>query len=176
MGRGKSLLTLAILMVLFIAPFSKAQSNEAEHRVVDWAGGYFAPFIVVGNLPTGFENFSTFIVEYLPNQEQNERLLMPDKHGFIPTTGRLITKNGVSYKFKNSKLIERMRSIELNFDTEAVEGISYSFMGKYFYNAREVRAKDKIIGYVELEGLLTKLKDGRKVAQAKIGLEQNVIE
>jgi len=45
-----------------------------------------------------------------------------------------------------------------------------------FYNAREVRAKGKIIGYIELEGLLTKLKDGRKVAQTKIGLEQNVIE
>jgi hypothetical protein len=176
MIRTLSLFMYAISLLLLIAPLSKAQSrpNAGKHRVVDWAGGYFAPFVIVGDLPDGFKDFDTFIVEYLPNQEGNEQLLMPDKHGFIPTTGELITRNKIIYKFKNSRLIENGRSIELSFVTESVEGVSYSFKGEYFYDAKEIRAGDKIVGYVELEGVLTKFNDGRKAAQAKIGLEENV--
>jgi len=168
----------AIFLMLLALSLAQAQfrSEEANPKVANWSGRYFSTFYLIEDTPRGFKEFDSISVEYLPNQENDERLLIPDRHGNIPTLGRLTTKNQTSYKFKKSKLIEGGRLIKLSFVTEIVDGISYSFKGEYLRYDKEIRKGDSIIGYVHLKGNLTKYKDGRRVAQAKLDLTPHWIE
>jgi len=168
----------AALLLLLISPAAHAQSLDKVDgpRVADWSGGYFASFYLIEDAPRGLEDFEAISIEYLPGQENDETLLIPDAQGNIQTSGSLRTKNGTSYKFSRSRLIEGDRLIKLSFATETVDGVSYNFEGEYLRDYTEIRKGDLIIGYVHLEGLLRKYRDGLRVSQAMLGLTPRGIE
>ncbi len=87
-----------------------------------------------------------------------------DKNNWQPTP---ILPNG--YVQTNKKYLFEKISINnrlIYFETETIKGISYEFVGNYPDYATHSEGT-----YYELEGILTKYKNGKKIAKIKLSLE-----
>lgn len=166
---------ILILSIVYTATSGMRPQADRNPKVVNWPAGYFSPFKLTANPPDGFKDFDYFRVAYLPGQEEHESLLLPDSAGYIPTTGELSIKGGAVFRFKRSNLLEGRAEVRLEFATEEVESISYSFKGQYIKEGKRTVAEGGI-QYIGLEGILTKYKNGLKVSEALVGLYRDVEE
>jgi hypothetical protein len=164
--KGLSILLLTMTLSL------PAIAQTSGHRVADAIGGNK----IIGDLPKGYEDFLALWVDYnvpkdyhLSSVDAYRSLLVPDKEGKIAVGGRVVFKGKasryLSYEYKSALLVEKPgESIKLIFDTEVVEGVSYHFEGTYLE-----RKKDSFAGHsLHLEGVMTRLVNGQRVAENKL--------
>ena len=175
-------LLLILTAILILSPSAVAQTPGS--RVADaLGGGYIGGHRIAGKPPNGYDDFLVMWVDDIGicrkgipvNRKEN---LLPDLGGRIAVCGRVVFKGwrypqGVSdsdgkylsYEFNKAYLIEhKAEPVRLAFDTKAVDGVSYHFEGVY----SEHRKDQPGDGRVHLEGKMSKLHKGRKVAETTL--------
>lgn len=112
-------------------------------------------FYILDDLPKGFKDFEDLQIETADyskaSEENNWAYYEIPPQGFFQTTKK--------FHFKRISVSEE----RLSFETEAIKGISYKFVGEYL-SAEELEPDD----YTFIKGILTKLKDGKKIAEAEV--------
>ncbi len=134
--------------------------------------------------PSGFESFYELEMGLLPGQSvgADEKGNLPidgalfikpaefhsgtktEERGEISNSGKVSFIKTVKLKFVAAALqLEGNRFAKMTFATEAIDGISYSFEGKFL--AKAILEKG---AYVELTDTLKKFKSGRQAAEANL--------
>ena len=139
-------LTIAALVLVVIAG-SLSVSAQNKRTRFDPSGAYW----ISGEPPAGFSDFSSINL----NMRNLRRL---------PTTG-LQLNDGTSFRFRTVVVKQN----NFTFTTDTKRGLSYSFAGK-FLKGGDFAATWMGEETPVLEGTLTKFKDGKKVADAKLKL------
>jgi hypothetical protein len=131
-----------------------ADSEENIEHEFDATGDY----LINGDLPKGFEDFGELSIttnDYENVSEENDYKGNP-----IPPEGFVFVKK--KYKFARINIASK----QIAFQTETKKGISYKFIGEFIddhdYSGEE--------GYADLEGHLTKMRNGKKIAESKVKL------
>lgn len=122
-----------------------------------------------GKNPQELEEFKSFVIEEFSNQDIDNPEI--DKNGKTFIDGELETTNGTIYKFEKAFLKAR-KSGEyeyFEFKTVMVEDVSYDFTGKFL--EREVQ-EVKGGSYTKVRGVLSKYKNGEKLACAEISFAE----
>ena len=175
----KPLSTLVLTLILL--PSVIAQTSG--HRIADALRHFIGGNKIVGDFPKGYEEFLVLWVDYKVPQGYNlssvdafRSLLIPDKEGKIAVGGRVVFKGKVSeylsYEYKSASLIEKANEpIKLIFDAEVVEDVSYHFEGTYLEKQGDSSAREN----VHLEGVMTRLVNGQKVAENKLRFSPYII-
>jgi hypothetical protein len=131
------------------------EENETEPVYEEYVGG---DYFIIGNLPKGFKDFDNLWVETA------EYALASAEKGYqdiyIPPRGGVLA-NKKKFIFKRVA-VSRKR---LSFETETIKGVSYKFTGK---TVDEIIDVGEFMAHAELEGVLTKLRGGKKIAEIKI--------
>lgn len=143
-----------------IAP--QVADNAPESETQDFITPLFSPdgeyFIMGDKLPKGFEDFERFEIQtadYSKATEENNWAYYD-----IAPEGAVVTNKEFHYK-KIYVSEER-----LSFETETIKGISYKFAGEFVSQEEVDKGENAFI-----KGTLTKLKDGKKIAEAKVSFE-----
>lgn len=133
-------------------------------------GMYLARYRIGGKRPECFEDVDYFM---LSNKRISREEVTYDAEGnALVSGGRLHTTDSKDYKFTTAKLVRSGRIIHgergffehLIFATESIEGVSYSFEGEFLSQPEEIETGD----FIHLKGVLTRLKDGQKIGEAKL--------
>ena len=131
-------------LVFFAITCSLAYAQKGEERF-DPNGSFW----IIGEVPSGFSDFSSINL----NARRVRRL---------PPSG-LQLKNGKSFRFQQLT-VKRER---FTFVTTPVRGVSYSFSGRFLkggvFSETVLDDQSPVV-----EGVLTKLVSGKKVADAKL--------
>lgn len=133
---------------------ANTETEDKSAYEFDAEGEYY----LIGDLPEGFKDFDTLGIEtrnYENVSEENDWKGVP-----IPPEGFVLTKK--KFKFVRINIANR----EISFETESKKGISYKFTGK-FIDAEEIKFDD-YSEYIVLKGRLTKLRDGKKIAESEV--------
>ncbi|HEX8247754.1 MAG TPA: hypothetical protein VF599_06265 [Pyrinomonadaceae bacterium] len=143
--------------VIFAAPETAAYSEEETETEFDAGDMYY----IIGNLSKQFKDFDNLVVttrDYRNSSEKNDFRGDP-----IPPKGYVLTKEVKKIKFARINIANR----QISFETEAIAGISYRFVGKFI-------DKHPIIGvytsYPVLKGQLVKMRDGKMIAVSAVKL------
>ena len=150
---GFALLLLLVLSAAFAA--STAQKSDRSTSAARTMARNFDPegeFNVEGSPPQGLSEVSTI------------ELLRDTKKSFMNSHSGIYTNRGMTYNFK-SLTVTRER---FAFTTVAIKGISYSFTGRFLRGGVFAELDSDQWGKPILEGQLSKLKGGRKVAGANL--------
>jgi hypothetical protein len=142
------------LLLGLSAAFAVATA-ESAHSISAVVAQKFDPegeFNVEGSPPRGLSEVSTI------------ELLRDTKKSFMNSHSGIYTNKGVTYNFK-TLTVTRER---FTFTTVAIKGISYSFSGRFLRGGVFAELDSDQWGKPILEGQLTKLKGGRKVAGANL--------
>jgi hypothetical protein len=152
--RGAAPGSLALLLLLSAA-FVKGQSARTSGAPSETAARKFDPegeFNVEGSVPRSLSEVSTI------------QLLRDAKRSFLNSHSGLYTNRGVTYRFKTVSVARE----RFTFTTVALDGISYSFTGRFLRGGVFAELDSDQWGKTILAGHLTKLKGGRKVAAANL--------
>jgi len=139
---GRNFFFVTLLLLLCFAP-SNGQRSRSERFDPDGS------FWVKGAPPNDFSDFSGINL----NAKRSRQLPQPG----------LETNNGRRYRFK----ILNVKRERFTFTTETIAGISYSFSGRFLKGgvyASEILDDETPV----LEGTLTKFRNGKQVAEAKL--------
>lgn len=187
----KTLYVLFLMTTLFSCvlglELQKRREREASsQQVYENSCQCLRPFRLNPDSSETFEDFSYFIVTQRRGIEPQK--LIPDRQGNILVSGKLVTKSGTVHEFETATIQEigavteiydgnialgydRDVPIKLIFTTVAVEGVKFTFVGEYLDEIEQSKlAKIDENDYTALKGVLTKYKDERKVAEAKLSL------
>lgn len=127
---------------------------ESEPEPETYKGG---EYYIIGKLPKGFKDFDNLSVETI-----DYAIVQPGNNYeefYIPPKGSLYMK-------KEFKFIRVSVSNErISFETKTIKGISYQFVGKFVDERIDM---DEYWEHAELEGQLTKLSGGKKIAGSKV--------
>jgi len=144
--RSTSTLVSEALVVLFLVVLIPARATGQIRRA------HFDPdgtFWILGTPPDEFKDFSAINL----NARRSRRL---EQAGVRLTTGR-------AFRFKSLKVTRE----NFSFMTMSIDGVSYAFTGRFLkggvYAASNLDEKTPV-----LEGLLTKRKTGKKIAEAQL--------
>jgi hypothetical protein len=132
---------IAIFLVLTTALVATAQTKER----FDPSGSFW----IEGQPPAEFKDFGGINL----NMRRLRRL---------PTSGVQLN-NGANFRFRTITIKQN----NFTFTTAALRGVSYSFAGKFLKGgdfAATWTGEDEPV----LEGVLTKFKNGKKIAEAKL--------
>lgn len=147
-------LSLALLMLssaAFIFASASASSNvlaAASLQTFDPEG----EFDVIGEPPKGLTEVSAI------------QLLRDTKKSYLNSHSGLYTNRGVTYRFKTLSVTRE----RLTFTTVPVQGISYSFTGRFLRGGVYGELNSDQWGKPILEGRLNKLRDGKRAATANL--------
>jgi len=138
--------TVTVIFVsLMMCGVVVAQTSARAQQRFDPSGSFW----LEGEPPAEFTDFSAINL----NQRRLRRL---------PATG-LQLSNGTSFRFRTVTVKQN----NFTFNTVVVGGVSYTFAGK-FLKGGDFAATWMGEETPVLEGVLTKFKDGKKVADAKL--------
>jgi hypothetical protein len=149
------------------------------------------PFRIHGRPPKGFESFLEFELDFndtydkiskepsvavsiggvlraRPNLEQSKAKLK--QYDQIDVEGNVKMFDVIEHQFASAKLSRDGFLDRIVFSTETVRGISYGFQGQFVDKPQFDRQ------YTNLTGTLTKYRNGRKVAEAKVDLMEWTFE
>jgi hypothetical protein len=143
------------LLLLLSAAFVAGQPARKIATAPQTAAQKFDPegeFNVEGSVPRALSEVSTI------------QLLRDAKRSFQNSHSGLYTNRGVTYRFKTLSVTRA----SFTFTTVALDGISYSFKGRFLRGGVFAELDSDQWGKIILEGQLTKLKGGRKVAAANL--------
>lgn len=135
------------ILALLLATSVPVLSQTKKAARFDPSGAYW----ISGDPPAGFSDFSAINL----NMRQLRRL---------PTTG-LQLNNGTSFRFRTVTV----KQTNFTFTTVTLRGVYYTFSGR-FLKGGDFAATWMGDEEPALEGVLTKFKDGKKVADAKLKL------
>lgn len=138
--------------------FEPAEEIEPAEEPDDW--GETGDYYIIGENPKGFEDFQYLSVSTRDYSEKLEKVVAVKPYGLIET----------EKEFKFSWL--NITGKRISFVTKTRQGVSYQFDGK-FIEAEEVeyRIKDEVLtDTAVLKGRLTKWRNGKKIAEAKVKL------
>jgi hypothetical protein len=119
-------------------------------------------FYIVNDRPEAFEDFEALFIEtgdFFAATKNKDDFLAAEPTGFIFTDRK--------YNFKTISLGNK----KLSFETEAVDGISYKFNGSYIED--ELTQEGDYAAHSLIEGILTKLRNGKKIAEMKAKFAPN---
>jgi len=136
-----------------VAEPETAKVEEAERY--DYLGG---EYYVIGKLPKGFKDF-----ESLSIQLTDYSLALPENNYedvHIPPKGYVDMKKSV-FDFARISVSNK----RISFETEAIKGISYKFVGKFVDEAIDM---GEYLEHAALEGDLIKLRNGKKIAETQV--------
>jgi hypothetical protein len=122
-------------------------SEENNKYEFDATGDYY----IVGDLTKGFEDFEEMSI--ITKDYSTESLEYTNGIP-IPPEGYVLAKK--KYKFSRINIANK----EIAFETETKKGISYKFVGGFFDDTDE--------DFAILKGRLTKMRDGKKIAESKV--------
>lgn len=135
----------------------KEEADAQEDEEFDPDGYYYVSYD--DKLPKGFEDFDMISItttSYATVSEEND-----DKGTSIPPEGNLRTKT--FYNFARIYISEK----NMAFETVKVDGVSYTFRGKFIEKAPFWRLDPQT---PVLAGRLVKTVKGKKAAEAKVNL------
>jgi hypothetical protein len=158
--------------------------SASSRQVADKPAAYLGPFRINGEKPKGFEHFDYFILGYKEQADadrDNREALLPDARGVVAVRGQLGTIKGNLLDFEAVRLVEfgpvseffkgtllsrviRAQPVALSFTTVERKGFKYAFKGEYLDDPVEENG-----GYTYLKGALSKFRNGKLVAEAKVG-------
>jgi hypothetical protein len=145
---GPALLLLSVAFILAPASASSGTRVTALVQKFDPEG----EFDVIGTPPKGLTEVSAIT------------LLRDSKKSFLNSHSGLYTNRGVTYRFKSvSATRERF-----TFTTVPIQEISYSFTGRFLRGGVYGELDSDQWGKPILEGRLSKLRDGKRVAAATL--------
>lgn len=155
--RGAVTASLATCLLLSAAFIMGIMGQPAQKRAAqrETAAQKFDPegeFNVEGTLPRALSEISTI------------QLLRDARRSFQNSHSGLYTNRGVTYRFKTLSVTRE----RFAFTTVALDGTSYSFTGRFLRGGVFAELDSDQWGKIILEGQLTKLKAGRKVASASL--------
>lgn len=128
-------------------------SNESGGDTFNATGDYY----LAADAPKGVRDFESINIttnDYNNASEENDYWGTP-----IPPEGYLIAKK--KYKFARVNIGSKL----IAFETETRNGVSYKFVG----NFPDYRQRPEV-DYVDLEGRLIKMRNGKKIAEGDIRL------
>jgi hypothetical protein len=138
-------LTKAVLLVCTVLVVAVVAQGQRIKERFDPDGAFW----IYGKPPSGFEDFSGINL----NSKRSRRL---------PAAGVDLT-TGTKLRFQNLMV----KQVKLTFTTATVRGVSFTFSGRFLrggtFASADLDEKTPV-----LEGTLTKFKDGRQVAAAKL--------
>ena len=140
---NKLLTTVSVLLLIISASVAVEAQNKRTR--FDPSGAFW----ISGEPPAGFSDFSSINL----NMRNLRRL---------PTTG-LQLNDGTSFRFKTVVV----KQTNFTFTTVTVKGLYYTFSGK-FLKGGDFAATWQGEETPVLEGTLTKFKDGKQIAEAKL--------
>ena len=141
---NKTLTTVAFLLLIVATSVSVTAQNKRTR--FDPSGAFW----ISGEPPAEFSDFSSINL----NMRNLRRL---------PTTG-LQLNDGTSFRFKTVVVKQN----NFTFTTDVKRGLSYSFAGKFLKGGDFAATWNGDDETPVLEGTLTRFKDGKKVADAKL--------
>jgi hypothetical protein len=165
---------LMVVQIVLIALLSNALAEAAAYSgasrvAIQYStepGVYLTPYELAEKPPKGFEEFDSFRLKRLHGEEGEIKV---NRNGDVPIAGSMRTRKG-KYNFKSARLIKGIDYYErLTFTTVTIRGVSYTFDGRFQEYGDEVHGQ-----FITLKGVLTKLKNGRKLVTARLGLYQAV--
>lgn len=182
MSKAKALALLLQVMLLIYALTSvqaHGRPAKASPQLSSSPEYYYARYRINGPRPTGFAEVA-YLVVGVKNSPKDTRY---DEKGDALIKGELLTDDGTSYRFAAAKLIRSATLrrdgcglfTQLSLTTESKEGTSYSFDGQFLEEPEEVK-RGNFISFISLVGVLSKIRDGQKVAEAKVDFTRLGIE
>jgi hypothetical protein len=152
---------------------------------------FFGPFKINGEKPKGLENFDYFILGYKTEADaarDNREALLPDAHGVVAVRGQVSTIKGNLLDFESVRLVEtgvvmlhskrglptrllHAQPVTISFSTIEMKGVRYAFKGEYLDEPAEEKGS-----YTYLNGVLSKFKKGKLVAEEKVGFVRVAFE
>ncbi|HYH85400.1 MAG TPA: hypothetical protein VEX60_07950 [Pyrinomonadaceae bacterium] len=161
----------------------KSESYPSQEVAITPAT-FFGPFKINGEKPKGFENFDYFILGYKTDadaERDNRDALLPDEQGLVAVRGQVSTVKGSLLDFESVLLVEtgtvtlqhkrglptrlvHAQPVTISFSTVEMKGVKYVFRGEYLDEPAEEKG-----AYTHLNGVLSKFKKGKLVAEEKVG-------
>lgn len=152
----RAALTVGIALLMLSVAFIIAPAASASRRTIVLAPAQkFDPegeFDVIGDPPRGLTEVSAI------------QLLRDAKKSFLNSHSGLYTNRGLTYRFKTVSVTRE----RFTFTTASIEGISYSFTGRFLRGGVYGELDSDQWGKPILEGRLSRLRDGKKVATANL--------
>jgi hypothetical protein len=137
-----------------VSPPEVSDSKLEETCEFNQQGNY----VIIGENPKGFEDFSYFSIVTTHYDSKTDKLIPIKPYGWIELTK----------KFNLSWL--NFTGKRISFVSQAKKGVSYQLDGKFVNE--EIKLKDEdgeeYTEQVVLKGRLTKWRDGKKIAEAKV--------
>lgn len=134
-------------------PAEEIKKDEADTTLLDAEGYYY----IAGDTPKGFKEFENFNITNKNYNSENEddygKLIAPE--GYVQTNKEL--------KFNKISI----GNGQIQFETERVKGISYTFSGRFTETRNFVWLEQEAVEKV-LEGHLIKKRHGKKIAEAQV--------
>lgn len=181
--------SLAVIFAFVLtAPGITATDVKSEsfpsRQIAATPATFFGPFKINGKKPKGLENFDYFILGYKTEADaarDNRDALLPDGHGVVAVRGQVSTIKGNLLDFESVRLVEtgmvtfyykrglptrllHTLPVTISFSTVEVKGVRYVFRGEYLDEPAEENG-----GYTYLNGVMSKFKKGKLVAEEKVG-------
>ncbi|MDT5296363.1 MAG: hypothetical protein QOJ76_3243 [Acidobacteriota bacterium] len=192
----KHLLSLAFILLFGFSASAQVVKeekikSESSRQVAANPAAYFGPFKINGERPKDFENFNFFVLGYGDDDDaarDNRDALVPDKQGSVAVRGQLVTVKGNQLDFGSVRLVEsgsvttilkrglptrilHAQPVTLSFETVEKSGVKYAFKGEYLDEPAEEKG-----AYTYLQGVLSKFKGGKLVAEEKVGFSRVAYE
>jgi hypothetical protein len=145
---GLALLWLNVAFIFAPASASSGAFSEALAQKFDPEG----EFDVIGTPPPGLAEVSAI------------QLLRDTKKSFLNSHSGLYTNRGVTYRFKTVSVTRE----KFTFTTVPIQGISYSFTGRFLRDGVYGELDSDQWGKPILEGRLNKFRDGKRMASATL--------
>ena len=181
--------SLVVIITFFLyAPGHTATDIKGEsfpsQQVAATPASYFGPFKINGEKPKGLESFDYFILGYKTDadaERDNREALLPDEQGVVAVRGQVSTVRGSLLNFESVRLIEtgtvtlhykrglptrlvHAQPVTISFSTVEMKGVKYVFRGEYLDEPVEEKG-----AYTYLNGVLSKFKKGKLVAEENVG-------
>ena len=142
------ILSFTVLLALFVFTPANAKAQAKNGKDI------FGYFSIAGTVPKEFRDIDT--IHLAGDYGAKEK---PPFYGMI----RLKTRRAADYPL----LKPTGTGKNISFTTKAVRGVSYQFTGAF--TRLDVENVDVASNAVVLKGKLTKLKNGKEIAQSNVG-------
>ena len=149
--------TLFVPAGALLPPPAIADSEQSAPSEFDASGDYY----IAGERPKGFKDFDGLSVLTVDYETQLEEY---PYYAAIPPEGFAQSASG---KHKFARISVGGIAKQLAFETEAKKGVSYKFVGKFL---DEMKYDEAANANILIEGRLTKMRNGKKVAESEVRL------
>ena len=146
-----------------VTPAEESEPEEAEP--VDW--GATGDYYIIDDKPNGFEEFLNLSIEDHVWSDKSSKPIPIKPKGAIETdVGK--TETTRIYNFSRINISGK----KISLVSQAKKGVSYQFDGRFVDEEIKLKSEngEEYTETVYLKGRLTKWRDGKKIAEAKVRL------